>query len=80
MPDLFRRAAARLWRSLVTWPDARGWAWAAGVAIVTLNTMQAVGFLGGPYRLTSPNLAGLPWRLITALVAPAFGEDPRPSA
>lgn len=75
MPDLIRRAAARLWRSLVTWPEARGWAWAAGVAIITLTTMQAVGFLGGLYRLTSPNLAGLPLRLITALIAPAFGEE-----
>ena len=75
MADLFRRAAARLWRSLVTWPEPRGWAWAAGVAIITLTTMQAVGFLGGLYRLTSPNLAGLPLRLITALIAPAFGEE-----
>ena len=80
MPDLIRRSAARLWRSLVTWPEARGWAWAAGVAIITLTTMQALWELINPASLAklkpliAPYAGGLLWDPVTVaiLAAPAW--------
>jgi predicted Abi (CAAX) family protease len=72
---LIRRAILRLWRGLTTWPDARGWAEAALIGAATLAAMAAVGFGGGLYHLTSPQLSGLPMRMATVLIAPALGEE-----
>ena len=70
-----QRLYARLVSSLSTWPDPAGWRFSAAVAAVTLAAIGAVGFSSGLYALHPANLNGLPMRLLTVLVAPAFGEE-----
>jgi predicted Abi (CAAX) family protease len=66
---------ARLWRSLTTWPDARGWTFAAGAGAATLAAIGAVGFSTGLYAIGPARTQGLPLRLLTVLIAPAIGEE-----
>jgi predicted Abi (CAAX) family protease len=65
----------RLVASLTTWPDAAGWAFSAAVGAATLAAVGAVGFSSGLYALGPANLDGMPVRLLTVLIAPAFGEE-----
>jgi len=67
--------ASRLRRAFTTWPDARGWAFAAGVGALTLAAMAMVGFSTGLYALEPARTQGLPLRLLTVLIAPAIGEE-----
>ena len=69
------RLYARLVSSLTTWPDVTGWRFSAAVGAATLAAVGAVGFSSGLYTLHPANLNGLPIRLLTVLVAPAFGEE-----
>ena len=66
---------ARLASSLTTWPDGSGWTFSAGTGAATLAAVGAVGFSSGLYALHPANLQGLPLRLLTVLIAPAFGEE-----
>ncbi len=75
MVELIARLGARLARSLITWPDARGWRFSVGIGAVTLAAIGAVGFSGGLYGIHRAVTAGLPLRLVTVLIAPAFGEE-----
>lgn len=70
-----RRLFTRLIVSLVTWPDMTGWRFSAVVGAATLTAVGIVGFSSGLYRLNPTNLNGLPLRILTVLVAPAFGEE-----
>lgn len=70
-----QRFYARLVSSLNTWPDPAGWRFSAAVAAVILAAVGAVGFSSGLYALHPANLSGLPIRLLTVLIAPAFGEE-----
>lgn len=69
------RLGRRLWSSLTTWPDGPGWLYAAGVGAATLAAIGALGLVTGLYALHPANLAGLPLRLLTVLIAPAIGEE-----
>ena len=69
------RMFARLASSLTTWPDVAGWRFSAAVGTVTLAAVGGVGFSSGLYALHPANLNGLPFRLVTVLIAPAFGEE-----
>jgi len=73
--QLIGAAVSRLGRSVTTWPDARGWVYAAGVGAITLAAIGAVGFSSGLYAVGPPNTRGLPSRLLTTLIAPAIGEE-----
>ena len=73
--SLPRRLGARLVSSLVTWPDAAGWLFSAALGAATLAAVGVVGFSTGLYTLRPAHLDGLPLRLLTVLVAPAFGEE-----
>jgi len=73
--SLLTRLYRRLASSLVTWPDTAGWRFSAGVGAATLAAVGAVGFSSGLYALHPVNLNGLPIRLLTVLIAPAFGEE-----
>ena len=74
-PSWIRRMGARLVSGLKTWPDAAGWLLSAGVGAATLTALAIVGFSTGLYALHAANLAGMPLRLLTVLVAPAIGEE-----
>jgi predicted Abi (CAAX) family protease len=67
--------ARRLWRSLTTWPDARGWLFAVMASVLTLIVMAIVGGAGGLLHLRRPDIAGLPLRLVTAFFIPSLGEE-----
>jgi predicted Abi (CAAX) family protease len=73
--QLIAPALARLRRSVVTWPDAQGWAFAGGVGALTLAAMGLLGFSTGLYSLAPARTEGLPLRLLTVLIAPAMGEE-----
>jgi uncharacterized protein len=60
---------------LATWPDAAGWRFSGAVGAATLAAVGAVGLTSGLYALHPTNRAGLPLRLLTVLIAPAFGEE-----
>jgi predicted Abi (CAAX) family protease len=64
----------RLRRSLITLPDARGWALCGLIAAITGGLMAAIGFSTGLYAPTS-TAPGLPLRLLTVLLVPALGEE-----
>lgn len=68
-------APRRLLRALTTLPEARGWAYAAGVGAATLAGMGAVGFSTGYYAVHPTLTAGLGGRLIGVLLAPGLGEE-----
>ena len=70
-----KRLYARLASSLATWPDAAGWRFSVAVGTATLAAVGVVGFSSGLYALHTANLNGLPLRLLTVLIAPAFGEE-----
>ena len=64
----------RLKRSLLTWPDASGWAQCFFVGALTLLLIGAIAGFGG--LLTwQPLLTGWPLRLISILCVPAFTEE-----
>jgi predicted Abi (CAAX) family protease len=65
----------RLLASLTTWPDGPGWRFSAAAGALTLAAVGVVGFSSGLYALHRANLAGLPVRLLTVLIAPAFAEE-----
>jgi predicted Abi (CAAX) family protease len=73
--SLRERLYARLVSSLTTWPDGKGWRFSATVGAATLSAVGIVGFSSGLYPLHPANLTGLPLRLLTVLIAPAFGEE-----
>jgi predicted Abi (CAAX) family protease len=60
---------------LATLPDARGWWFSLAAGVTTLAAVGVVGFSSGLYVLHPANLNGLPIRLLTVLIAPAFGEE-----
>ncbi|MDB5480122.1 MAG: family intrarane metalloprotease [Caulobacteraceae bacterium] len=70
-----QRLYARLISSLTTWPDAAGWGFSAAVGVAALAAVWGLGFSSGLYALHAANLNGMPIRLLTVLVAPAFGEE-----
>jgi len=70
-----RRLWARLASSFTTWPDASGWAYAAGVGAASLAAIGAVGFATGIYSLHPASLSGMPLRLLTVVFVPAIGEE-----
>ena len=69
------RLRRRLWSSLTTWPDAAGWRYSAGVGAAALAAIGALGLATGLYAPHPANLAGMPLRLLTVLLAPAIGEE-----
>ena len=75
MDQLITAALLRLRRAATTWPDARGWGFAASLGALTLAAMGLVGFSTGLYVLEPARLQGLPLRLLTVLIAPAIGEE-----
>ncbi len=75
MDKLIGRLFARLVSSLTTWPDSRGWRFSAAVGALTLTAIGVVGFSSGLYTWRSPNMTGLPIRLLTVLIVPALGEE-----
>ena len=81
----------RVWRSLVTWPDVKGWAWCGVMAMLGLVLIALVAFPMGIGHW-HPAFAGWPLRLgkvmfvpalteelvFRGLLIPARGESPRP--
>lgn len=72
---MIRHLGARLLRASSTWPDARGWIFAAATGAATLAAMAAVGFSSGLYAIGPARTQGLPLRLLSVLIAPAIGEE-----
>jgi predicted Abi (CAAX) family protease len=72
---MIRPLGARLLRASSTWPDARGWIFAAATGAATLAAMAAVGFSSGLYAIGPARTQGLPLRLLSVLIAPAIGEE-----
>jgi predicted Abi (CAAX) family protease len=62
----------RLWRSLLTAPDAAGWGFCTITATVAVIVLAGVGLAGGLFRLAQ---AVLPPRLVSTLFIPALGEE-----
>jgi len=75
MDQLIVAAGRRLLRSVTVWPDARGWALAGVVGVVTLAAMGALGFSTGLYALHPANTQGLAVRLLSVVIVPALGEE-----
>jgi len=75
MDQLTTRLAGRLRRALTTWPDARGWAFTAGVGAASLAAMGVIGFSSGLYALGPARTEGLAARAVGVLIAPAIGEE-----
>jgi len=67
-------ALRRLWRVLITWPDAAGWRFAALVGSGTVLAIAAIGFAGGLYVFRT-HYDGLPLRLVSVIFVPALGEE-----
>ena len=70
-----RRYLDRVRRSLVTWPDARGWLLAAIVGAGALALELAIGLWGGFLRPTPGDWSVLPMTLALAVLVPALGEE-----
>jgi predicted Abi (CAAX) family protease len=75
MDQLIAAAWRRLLRSLITWPSARGWAFAGAMGVCTLVCMGALGCSTGLYALQPANTHGLALRLLSVVIVPALGEE-----
>ena len=64
----------RLKRSLLTWPDANGWALCFLIGGMGLLLIGAIAGSGGLLNW-QPRFAGWPMRLISAMCVPAFTEE-----
>lgn len=71
---LIQKLLARLWRALITWPEARSWRFAAFAATATLAPIALIGWAGNLFQ-PRVDYAGLPLRLISVLFVPTFGEE-----
>ncbi len=69
------RLRARLRASILTWPDARGWALAAVVGAAALALELVIGLAGGFLRPAPGDWSVLPMTLALAVVVPALGEE-----
>lgn len=65
----------RLWSSLITLPDAKGWLISGLVGAPTLLAMAAIGLSTGLYALGPGNMSALPLTLLTVFFVPAIGEE-----
>jgi predicted Abi (CAAX) family protease len=64
----------RLKRSLLTWPEANGWAQCVFIGALSLLLIGGLAGFGG--LLTwQPRLAGWPLRLVSVMCVPAFSEE-----
>jgi predicted Abi (CAAX) family protease len=72
--ELIRKLLARLWRALITWPDAAGWRFSLLGSAVTLAPIAVIGWADGLFQ-SQTDEAGLPLRLISAFFIPALGEE-----
>ena len=70
-----RRYLDRVRRSLVTWPDARGWLLAAIVGAGALALELLIGLWGGFLRPTPGDWSVLPMTLALAVLVPSLGEE-----
>jgi predicted Abi (CAAX) family protease len=64
----------RLKRSLLTWPDAKGWAQCCLIGVVSLLLIGVIAGFDG--LLTwQPQPTGWPLRLLSVMCIPAFSEE-----
>ena len=64
----------RVWSSLVTWPDVRGWAQCGIIAALGFGLIAAVAFRAGIAHW-QPAFVGWPLRLVKAMIVPALTEE-----
>jgi predicted Abi (CAAX) family protease len=72
--ELIQKLLARLWRAMITWPNAVGWRFAALAGVATLAPIALIGWAGGLFQ-PSVDYTGLPLRFISVLFVPALGEE-----
>lgn len=64
----------RVWRSLMTWPDVRGWAQCGAIAALGLCSIAVVALPAGIVHWR-PAFADWPLRLARVMCVPAFTEE-----